>query len=256
LSDTVALCYHGVSRTWLDPMAVTPEQLQQQVGWFLRRGYRPVTVRQAVSEPAQGGRRLVITFDDALLSVHSLARPVLEQLGAVATVYAPSVPIAAGEPMSWPEVAHHLQTKDAHELAPMSPAQLREVADNGWEVGSHTRTHPWLPKISADQLGDELNGSKNELEQLLHRPIETLAYPFGAYDERVATATAAAGYVAAVTLPVRVPAWPRKPSTEELMALPRIGIYRVDEWRRFRVKVARPVRRLRAGPLWGLTGRG
>jgi peptidoglycan/xylan/chitin deacetylase (PgdA/CDA1 family) len=255
LSDTIALCYHGVSSSWRDPMAVTPEQLHQQVGWFLRRGYRAVTVREAISQPSQG-KRLVITFDDALLSVHSLARPVLERLGAVATVYAPSVPIAEGRPMSWPEVARHLQTEAAVELTPMTPAQLREAAGDGWEIGSHTRTHPWLPRIADAELAHELVGSKRELEQLLDLSIETLAYPFGAYDQRVADATAAAGYAAAVTLPVKVPAWPRDPDAQELMTLPRIGIYRVDEWRRFRVKVARPVRALRAGPLWDLSRRG
>lgn len=255
MSDTVALCYHGVSRTWRDPMAVTPQQLEQHVRYFLGRGYRAVTVREASSEPARG-RRLVITFDDALLSVHAHARPVLDRLGAVATVYAPSVPIASGEPMSWPEVARHLQTEHAHELEPMSPAQLRESAAHGWEVGSHTRTHPWLPKVDQSALEHELEGSKRELEELLDLPIDTLAYPFGAHDGVVAAATAAAGYSAAVTLPEIVPAWPRRPGPGELMTLPRIGIYRVDEWRRFRIKVARPVRLLRASPLWNLAKRG
>lgn len=254
MSETVALCYHGVSPTWPDAMAVTQQQLHAQVAWFVRRGYRPVSVREAALEPARE-RRVVITFDDALRSVHALALPVLERLGAIATVYAPSVPIAAGAPMAWPEVARHLATEHAQELEPMTVAQLRDLAARGWEVGSHTRTHPWLPRIGDDALAHELSGSKRELESLLQQEIETLAYPFGAHDERVAAATAAAGYAAAVTLPVRVPEWPRRPTAQERMTLPRIGVYHVDGWRRFRVKVARPVRRLRASPLWDLVKR-
>lgn len=255
MNETISLCYHGVSPTWPDAMAVTQQQLHSQVAWFMKRGYRPVTVREAAR--AGGGKRLAISFDDALLSVHELALPVLERLGAVATVYAPSVPIAEQRPMAWPEVARHLQGEHARELEPMTVEQLRGVAAKGWEVGSHTRTHPWLPRVADDdELRRELEGSKRELEALLELETATLAYPFGAHDDRVAAATAAAGYEAAVTLPVRVPAWPARPSAHELMRLPRIGVYRVDEWRRFRVKVARPVRLLRASSLYDLVKRG
>jgi peptidoglycan/xylan/chitin deacetylase (PgdA/CDA1 family) len=249
VTDVVALCYHGVSATWPSPLAVTPQQLEEQVGWFMRRGYQPVTVRDAAR--ARGhGKRVAITFDDALRSVFTLALPVLQRLGAVATVYAPSRYIADGLPMAWPEVRAHLATEHAPELDPMSVAELRELAAQGWEVGSHTCTHPWLPRLDDTRLAAELSDSKRQLTAVLELPIDTLAYPFGAYDERVATATAAAGYAAAVTLPERVPAWPRSPDGLELMALPRIGIYIADDYRRFRLKVSRPVRLLRQGPLW------
>jgi peptidoglycan/xylan/chitin deacetylase (PgdA/CDA1 family) len=217
----------------------------------VRRGYRPVTVYEAATRQAEG-KRLVVTFDDALRSVFTLGLPVLERLGAVATVYAPSVPIAQGTPMAWPEVARHLQTKHAAELEPASVEQLLELSRLGWEIGSHTRTHPWLPNADDDELDRELAGSKKDLEQLLGVEVRTLAYPFGSYDARVALRATQAGYVAAVTLPVRVPTWPKQPTAAEAMELPRIGVYRVDEWRRFRLKVARPVRLLRASPFWDL----
>lgn len=249
MSEVVSLCYHGVSATWTDSLAVRPERLREQVAWFLGRGYEPVTVRDAVRNPGSGNR-LVITFDDALLSVYELALPLLEQLGAPATVYAVSQYAAEGAPMAWPEVARHLQTEHAGELAGMSVAQLQEVARKGWEVGSHTCTHPWLPKLDDAALAHELTASKAQLQELLALPVDTLAYPFGAHDERVAAATAAAGYEAAVTLPDRVPDWPRAPSPRERMVLPRIGVYHVDDLRRFRLKVSRPVRTLRRSPLW------
>lgn len=249
MSETVSLCYHGVSPTWPSSLAVTPDRLRDQVAWFLRRGYEPVTVRDAARTPASG-RRVVITFDDALRSVYDLALPVLEELGAVATVYAPSKYLADGTPMAWPEVAQHLETEHAAELEGMTIAQLQEVARKGWEVGSHTITHPWLPQLDDAALAHELSASKAQLEELLGLPIETLAYPFGAHDERVAAATAAAGYAAAVTLPDRVPAWPRSPDAGQRMVLPRVGIYHLDDERRFRLKVSRPLRALRRSPLW------
>lgn len=250
MREVVSLCYHGVSATWTSSLAVLPERLRDQVAWFLRHGYEPVTVRDAVRTPHAPRRRVVITFDDALRSVYDLALPVLEELGAVATVYAPSQYIAEGASMAWPEVAQHLQTEHAAELEGMSVEQLQEVARKGWEVGSHTCTHPWLPQLDDAALAHELTASKLQLEELLALPIDTLAYPFGAHDARVAEATAAAGYEAAVTLPDRVPPWPRDPDAHERMVLPRIGIYHLDDERRFRLKVSRPVRALRRSPLW------
>jgi peptidoglycan/xylan/chitin deacetylase (PgdA/CDA1 family) len=247
--EVISLCYHGVSADWGSSLAVQPERLRRQVAWFMSKGYRPATVLEA-SSPPPGARLLAITFDDALRSVHRLALPVLESLGAVATVYAPTRPILDGTPMAWPEVAMHLDTKHAHELEGMTPDELREVAARGWEVGSHTCTHPWLPRCDDAQLARELTESKAALEQLLGAPCRTLAYPFGAHDARVAAAAAAAGYDAAVTLPSRVPAWPRDPSPAERMTLPRIGVYWVDDWHRFRLKVSRPLRRVRRTRLW------
>lgn len=247
--DVISLCYHGVSASWRSSLAVAPSHLCRQVAWFMSKGYRPATVLEA-SRALRDERLLVITFDDALRSVYRLALPVLEALGAVATVYAPTRPILDGTPMAWPEVAMHLGTKHAHELEGMTPDELRDVAARGWEVGSHTCTHPWLPTCDEPTLMRELTESKAALEQLLGLPCRTLAYPFGAYDTRVAASTAAAGYDAAVTLPARVPAWRLSQSSMERMTLPRIGIYRADDWNRFRLKVSAPVRLVRLTSAW------
>lgn len=255
MSETIALCYHGVSPTWRQSLAVTPTALAQQVAWFLRRGYRPVTVAEAAATPAAPGeRRLVVTFDDAMRSVYVRGLPVLERLGVVATVYAPTDYVARGEPLAWPEVARHLRTAHAAELDPMTVAELADVAERGWEIGSHTCSHPWLPRLDDAALAAELGDSKRTLEALLGAPCRTLAYPFGAHDARVAAATAAAGYEAAVTLPTRLPAWPRAPRGLERMMLPRLGVYHADGWHRFRLKVAAPVRALRRTPAWDALG--
>jgi peptidoglycan/xylan/chitin deacetylase (PgdA/CDA1 family) len=247
VSDVVALGYHGVSDTWPSPMAVTTGQLRHQVGRLMQRGYRPVTVDEAVRAPA-GQKLLVVTFDDALASVHRLALPILDALGAVATVYAPSVPILTGQPMAWPEVSRHLDGVHAHELDGMSLAQLRDVLERGWEVGSHTRTHPWLPRLDAPELADELERSRSELREALGIDCDGLAYPFGAHDDRVVAAAARAGYTSAVTLPRRTPRWGAGRHGDGHLRLSRIGVYRADGRVRFAAKVARPVRRLRETP--------
>ena len=246
--SVVALCYHGVSPTWQSPMAVTPAQLEDQVGHFLRRGYRAVTVDAAISA-APGERLLVVTFDDALASVYRLGLPVLERLGAVATVYVPTAYVFAGERMRWPEVRRHLLTEHAHELDPMTPAELLDVAERGWEIGAHTCTHPWLPRLGDDELRAELVESRVALERLMERPCTSVAYPFGAHDLRVVRAAERAGYRTGVTLPGGSPRWPAAPAGLQRLALPHIGVYRADGPLRYRLKVGaagRVVRRSKA----------
>jgi peptidoglycan/xylan/chitin deacetylase (PgdA/CDA1 family) len=134
----------------------------------------------------------------------------------------------------------------------MTVAQLREVADAGWEIGSHTRTHPWLPQLDAETLRDELVRSRAELREAFGIPCRSLAYPFGAHDDRVVAAAGAAGYETAVTLPRRLRPWPGRADGQ--LELSRVGVYRADDMARFRLKVAAPMRLLRSTALWEALG--
>lgn len=80
---------------------------------------------------------------------------------------------------------------------PMSWDEVREMADNGMEIGSHTVSHPILTQISAAQLHDEIHDSRREIEARIGRAIHSISYPEGldyAYDGAVVEAVRAAGY--------------------------------------------------------------
>jgi peptidoglycan/xylan/chitin deacetylase (PgdA/CDA1 family) len=253
MNGVLALGYHGVSERWDSPLGVRPHTLRRQIELLLGRGYRAVTVAEAARAAREGVHEplLVITFDDAVASVYRLAFPILRELGAVATVYAPTLPVLADRSMAWPEVRRHLATAHAAELRPMTFDQLHEVLEAGWEVGSHTRTHPWLPRLGDAALTDELERSRTELQTVLGIACDGLAYPFGAHDDRVVTAAHDAGYTTAVTLPRRLTPWPGPADDPEAyLRLSRIGIYRADDMPRFRLKVTGAVRALRRTPVW------
>ena len=242
MSDTLVLCYHAVSERFPAPLSVTPECLERQLGTLLRRGFRGATFHEAVTRP--GVRTLAVTFDDAYLSVLDLARPVLDRLGVPATVFVPTdYPDRPDRAMAWPGIEQWIGGEHEHELRPMSWDQIGELADAGWEIGSHTRSHPHLTKVDDARLEDELAGSRAVCEQRLGRPCLTIAYPYGDYDARIAEAAGRAGYEAAGTLPVKL-------SPRRALEWPRVGIYHGDDERRFALKVSRPLRALRATPLW------
>jgi peptidoglycan/xylan/chitin deacetylase (PgdA/CDA1 family) len=67
----------------------------------------------------------------------------------------------------------------------LSWTQIKEMNQAGITFGSHTRTHPNLTEVSAHATEDELVGSKQAIEDALGAPVDTFAYPYGAYHDRV-----------------------------------------------------------------------
>jgi peptidoglycan/xylan/chitin deacetylase (PgdA/CDA1 family) len=242
VTDAIVLCYHALSPTWEADLSTTPERFEQQIALLSRRGYRGVTFSDAVRSPWRE-RIVAITFDDAYRSVIELARPILDRYELPATVFAPTAGVDAGGPLSWPGIEQWLGGPDERELTPMTWQQLRSLASAGWEIGSHTATHPHLTEIDDGALEEELTSSKAVCEQRLEAPCTSLAYPFGDVDARVLAATARAGYGAAGALPRRL-------SSHDALDWPRIGVYWADDDRRFRMKVSPTVRRLRRSWAW------
>jgi peptidoglycan/xylan/chitin deacetylase (PgdA/CDA1 family) len=242
MTDVLVLCYHAISPSWDAELSVTPDEFEYQVDYLLGRGWHATTFADAVlNAPAR--RTLAITFDDAFASIGRYATPVLARLGAPATVFVPTAFPGAGEPLSWPGIEHWVATPHAAELAPMTWNELEELADRGWEIGSHTRTHPRLTQLDDARLASELADSRNECARALGRPCRTIAYPYGDVDVRVANAARAVGYVAGASLSSRLDAL--GPYRH-----PRVGIYHADNGPRFRLKASRPLRLLRASGAW------
>lgn len=238
-SDVLVLCYHALSPAWSATLSITPERFERQVSLLLERGYRGVTFTEAVASPSRG-RVVAITFDDAYRSVIELGLPMLERFGLPATVFAPTDFIGAEKPLRWPGIDCWLDGPHERELTPMSWNELRTLRDAGWEIGSHTGSHPHLTEMDERSLIDELERSKASCERNLSCSCTSLAYPYGDVDERVAASAARAGYRAGAALPGR------RLGPRQALVWPRIGIYHLDDSRRFRLKVSRLARSLRS----------
>jgi peptidoglycan/xylan/chitin deacetylase (PgdA/CDA1 family) len=242
MTDVIVLCYHALSPTWEADMSTTPERFERQIAMLLERGYRGATFTEAVS-PASHGRVMAVTFDDAYRSVLELAQPILNRYSVPGTVFAPTDFIGSEQPMSWPGIDRWHGGSHERELTPMSWTELRALAAAGWEIGSHTSSHPHLTQVDHAALEDELARSKAVCERHLERACTSLAYPYGDVDTSVVAATARAGYSAAAALPART-------HSRDALQWPRIGVYRVDDDLRFRLKVSPLVRRLRGSAAW------
>jgi peptidoglycan/xylan/chitin deacetylase (PgdA/CDA1 family) len=221
---SLVLCYHAVSDTWEHSLSVRPVAFERQLR-FLVRLYRAVPAAEIVHAR---GRLLHVTFDDAFRSVDA-ALPTLERLGVPATVFACTDLADEGLPLAVPELAAETAAHP-EELSTHAWERLRELADRGVEIGSHTCSHPHLPRVGDDELDRELRESRTRLEDELQRPCRFLAYPFGDEDGRVRAAARRAGYEAAFALPGDVAA-------PDDFALPRLGVWRRDTLPRLALKL-------------------
>ena len=239
MPDRLMLCYHAVSETWPATLSVTPERLEEQLAWLADEGYRGVTATEMASPRRRRERLVAVTFDDAYRSVLERALPILDAAGMPGTLFVPTdFPDRPG-PMAWPGIDQWLDGPHRDELECLTWEELRGLADAGWEIGSHTCSHPRLTQLDDAMLAAELRASRRTCEERLERPCRSIAYPYGDVDDRVVAAAGEAGYEVGVALPAR---WHRP----EPLRWPRVGVYHGDGDRRFRSKVSPLSRRLRA----------
>jgi peptidoglycan/xylan/chitin deacetylase (PgdA/CDA1 family) len=242
MADVLVLCYHAISPSWTDPVAVKPSAFDRQIRFLLGRGWHATTFREAVLAPP-ASKTLAVTFDDGFASVKTYGLPVLDRLGVPATVFAPTAFMSGGQALAWPELRHWLSTPDARELAAMSWNDLGELTEHGWEIGSHTRSHPHLLELDEDQIEAELAASRDDCARELGRPCDTIAYPFGEVDAYISGAAQSAGYLAGASLSHRL-------ARLGPYRYPRVWISHSDEAWRFRLKATRAVREMRASRMW------
>jgi peptidoglycan/xylan/chitin deacetylase (PgdA/CDA1 family) len=246
------LAYHAVDSAWASPLAVTARSLELQAAYLAARGFVGLTLTEAERERQRGrlpARSVVFTFDDGYRST-ALAAPILAHFGFPGTVFAVTGYVESQRPFAWYGVGH----EDPARLSPMGWDELAALKDQGWEVGSHTVTHGLLTNVDDRTLADELTGSRTRIAERLGS-CESIAYPYGQADRRVAVAAERAGYRAAVMLTAVVVA-------DEALRRPRVELGSRDHGLRLRLKLSAPalaarrarparlVRRLRGARAW------
>ena len=194
MNNRVVLMYHRIGlprlRSLVTGQYVAPALFRSELGYLSGRGWTCAALASIIETGENDNPDFAITFDDGFASVYEHAFPILAQSKMTATVYV--VASGIGGTNEWDQ-----RSGDIREPM-MSAAQIRQMADSGFEMGSHSLTHPHLSSVSDDDLVHELLDSKRMLEEIVGRDVVSFSYPYGDYDRRVADAVAAAGYSNAV----------------------------------------------------------
>lgn len=205
--------------------------------------------------PDRAGRpRAVITFDDAYRGAVQYAVPELARRGLPATIFV--APARLGDQQFWWDTLARpdgtgldpvLRTSALGALHGEEDAILAEARRAEWPLarmgavfrsstldeltaalgrttgivlGSHSWSHANLSQLSDDALAIELSRPLEWLRARVEPSTAWIAYPYGAFDRRVALAAELAGYSGGLGISG---GWiPRAPT--ERMALPRLNI--------------------------------
>ncbi len=151
---------------------VTPELFEQQLSYLKDNGYSTISFDALADHFDKGTslpeRAVILNFDDAWRNQYLYAFPLLKKYHFSATFFVPTSYINRRHFLKW--------------------ADIDEMAAAGMVIGDHTKSHPYLSEITdAQQLRDEIIGSKKILEGHLKKTVTAFAYPFGHFkDDSVA----------------------------------------------------------------------
>jgi len=177
----VILTYHSISEG-RSPLQIAPGLFAEQMQW-LHDNVRVAPLAEVVSALADRKslpqRTVVLTFDDGFSDFYSFAAPELQRLSLPATIFV--LTGLCGKRNNW--LGQDANWINQHDL--MNWQQVEELAQDGFQFGAHSVSHPNLPEISAREADREVAGSKTELQQRTGQSVDFFAYPFGRWNARV-----------------------------------------------------------------------
>jgi peptidoglycan/xylan/chitin deacetylase (PgdA/CDA1 family) len=193
-----------------------------------KRTPHPLSHEESLCEQEEGlslpPRSIVITFDDGYGDFYTSAHPILTKYGMTATVFVLAGYI--GKLNTWDV---QLRLKQSQHL---TSKQIQTLFGKGFGIASHGMHHRFLTRCNDANTKLELSESKAILENLLHHPIHSFAYPYGCVNAKVAERVKSAGYRIAFSLtPNKVIA------SESIYCYPRIAVYRCDTLSTFQAKL-------------------
>jgi peptidoglycan/xylan/chitin deacetylase (PgdA/CDA1 family) len=209
----LTLCYHGIRASAAEsdiPFAnlhVLAETFEAQCQ-LIADSCQPIDLATFCQARSNGralpDRPVLVTFDDGYRSVFELARPILRRHRIPAAVFVCSEPVQRqrlfwfdavtraigtdafaalraepGETWRIAADTHDTASSIAPHLAPMTQAQVRQLADEGFTIGVHTASHAALGKAPAEVQRHELQSCRSALESWTGGRVDALAYPFG-----------------------------------------------------------------------------
>ena len=157
------LAYHAVGTPEWGVNDLSPARFRQHLETALRLGYRFV----AAEDIAHGGdpRDLAITFDDGVASVARNAAPILAEYRIPWTFFVVS---------RWADGDHSFGDGII-----AGWRELERLPALGATIASHSASHPNFGRLTAEQVGVELEESRTTIEARLGITVSSFAIPFG-----------------------------------------------------------------------------
>ncbi len=171
---------------------VTADQFSAQLHSLRTRGFETITFRDydrfLQCQGRLPRRPIILTFDDGYEDNYTIALPLLRNFDCSAVIFAVT------------DKKRRTNFWDSGEPTAtlLTSGQMQELNRSGFEIGSHTVTHPRLTQTSVEVIRRELSESKDSLQQILGAEVLSFAYPYGAVEPAIRSLVEEADYKFAV----------------------------------------------------------
>ena len=177
------LYYHSVKESADNEVTISPEMLKEELKYIHDQDYVTLTISQLkayiLNDYPIPDKSILITFDDGYMDNYYSAFPILKEFNMAATIFC--------------------ITSELDGSYYLSKEAIREMSAYGIDIVSHTLTHPHLNKMNYDKQLAELITSKKTLEEITGKEINSIAYPFGDFNDDSVKAAKEAGYILGFT---------------------------------------------------------
>lgn len=165
-------------------LAIYPTTLESQIITLRKAGYTFITAKD-LGDALDGkatlsAKPILLTFDDGHRDFFTDVFPILQKYHAKATAYI--IPGFTG--------GSDFMTEE----------QIAQIAQSNLvDIGAHTVHHLWLAGRPPKTVQDEVQQSKQMLEETYHIHVVSFAYPYGAFDVQAEQVVKDAGFTTAVS---------------------------------------------------------
>src|SRR3990167_10948241 len=192
VSRKIIMLYHAVGS---GPQALEHQLFFKQMAW-LREHCKVVSLTNLLQIPVVGdGIQVAISFDDGYACLYREVAPILSHFNMPAIVYINTGWIGDSETSrksSDPNAGHYFGESF------LIWNEVLELAQQGWEIGSHGVDHLDLTKQSHDCVAAQLTRSKQMIESYLQHPCLHFAYTWGKHTKKLREMVAQSYYQYAV----------------------------------------------------------
>lgn len=158
-------------------LSVGTADFARQLDLIQSRGYKTTNFLE-IESGKMPEKPIILTFDDGYQNFYENAYPELKKREMTGIVYV---------------------IADKTASLYMTREEIKTVAENYIEVGSHTLSHPDLTVLTEEKEKIEIRQSKTKIEAITGKTIVSFCYPSGKYKPETIDMLKAAGYKYAVT---------------------------------------------------------
>ena len=214
----VVLYYHSVLES-------EKEKFIRQIN-YLSNKYSLISLSSLNTMPLN--KNLIsITFDDGLSSILKNALPELKQREIPTTIFIPAAKI--GSYPKWEQKRQEIYYDDRI----LNRDELKELSDQGIEIGSHTLNHTDLRNVTSEVAREEFDLSKSYLEEITGKEVVSFSFPYGSYNDDLINLAFDCGYSFVYTTEPEIISLPTKRKI-----FGRVGVDPDDSLLEFKLKVA------------------